>query len=132
MQLKTTKQPSTSMIKVLLTTAFFCTSSVLLSQKNSDRTKEKITLDTEQNRKAIGVNNDDLSTKLNGTYQVILSEASHQFAFNDDFFVWLDRSRKEDEDQYIKVDTFVTIYIPSKKTLTKDDFVPLETTVVKL
>ena len=119
------------MIKILLFTTFFCTSSVLLSQKNIDRTKEKITLDTEQNRKAIGETNVDLSTKLNGTYQVVLSDASHQFALSNDFFVWLDRSRKEDEDQYIEVDNFVTIYLPSKKTITADKFVPLVTTIVK-
>ena len=119
------------MIKELLIITFLFPSGIVLAQKNSAQSNKKETLDNEQNRKAIGTQTLDLSAKLNGTFQIILSDSSHQFALNNDFLNWLDRSRKEDEDQYIEVDAFITIYLPSKKTITTNNFVPLVSTIVK-
>lgn len=119
------------MIKTLfiVTTLFTC--EYISAQKIQIDQQKAITLDNEQNRKAIGQHESTTHKAATGTYQFILTDQNHQFAVNDTFLVWIEDSRKETEDQFISIDENVTLFLPAKETIQKEDFKLLQDVTVK-
>ena len=119
------------MIKILL----ICFSLVLIeqvtAQKIQDNQRKLITEDTEQNRTAIGLKTQQVETAAKGTFQVILTDENHQFALNESTLVWIEKSRKENEDQFVVIDENITLFIPSKKTIEKEGFKLLQEVAVQ-
>ena len=118
------------MIKSLLIITTLFISELLMAQKITSEPSKFITIDTEQNRMAIGHSANASQKATAGTYQLILSEQDHKFAVNDAFLIWIEENRKQTEDQYITINEYIKVFVPAVKTIQAEDFKPLQSVTV--
>jgi|APGre2960657404_1045060.scaffolds.fasta_scaffold197507_2 hypothetical protein len=62
-----------------------------------------------------------------GTFQFVILQPKVEPAFETDILFFIERERKENEDVTISISEFVDLYIPSRSTVSSNNFVPLET-----
>jgi hypothetical protein len=118
------------MIKLFFITTAFLTCESVSAQKIPVDQQKSITVDNEQNRKAIGQSIISNQKATAGTYQLILSEQDHKFAVNDAFLIWIEENRKQTEDQYISINEYIKVFVPAVRTIQAEDFKPLQSVTV--
>lgn len=67
----------------------------------------------------------DLLKELEGSFQFQISKDDHKVMLYPDLANFIESSRKEEEDVFITLDEYVTLYIPSIKKIGSTDFVSL-------
>jgi hypothetical protein len=60
-----------------------------------------------------------------GTYQIILHTDKMEYAFTDEFLMYIEEKRDETKDVTINLNMFVDVFIPSKESIDSKDFIPL-------
>lgn len=118
------------MIKLFFITTAFLICEYVSAQKFPVDQQKSITVDNEQNRKAIGQSIISIQKATAGSYQLILSDPNHQFAVNDAFLIWIEENRKQTEDQYIAINEYIKVFVPAVKTIQSEDFKPLQSVTV--
>lgn len=59
-----------------------------------------------------------------GTFQILLNNSDMQFAISDETLIWIEEIRLMEADQTLKIDENVSIFIPSKNSISSIDFKP--------
>jgi len=60
-----------------------------------------------------------------GTYQIIIHTNKVEYAFTDEFLIYIEDKRDEEEDIMINLTMYVDLFIPSRKTINSKDFMQL-------
>jgi hypothetical protein len=106
--------------------AFFCImmhafvySQRIPSQENQPILENKASNETA----AFGYSNKNLASF--GTFQIVLNNSEMQFAVSEETLVWIEESRLLEEDQTVTIDENVSVFIPSKRSISSQEFKPL-------
>lgn len=60
-----------------------------------------------------------------GTFQFVVLKPKVDPAFTSEILYFIERERDDKHDRVIQISEFVELYIPSRKTISSKDFVPL-------
>ncbi len=76
---------------------------------------------------AVSGSNAAFQNSETGTFQLIIKQPDLQFAITEDFLTWVKENRLEDQDQTLKIEEMVYVFIPSRKKIEAEDFSPIIT-----
>jgi hypothetical protein len=68
----------------------------------------------------------DMVKAQKGTYQIIIYDSKFTPAFTSDILYFVEQNRKPNEDVSLFIAENVVLFIPSRSTISKPDFQPLE------
>jgi len=60
-----------------------------------------------------------------GTFQIVLNIPDMQYAVTEETRNWIEQNRLESEDQTLKIDENISVFIPSKNSISSIDFKPI-------
>jgi len=60
-----------------------------------------------------------------GTFQIVLNIPDMQYAVTEETRIWIEQNRLESEDQTLKIDENISVFIPSKNSISSIDFKPI-------
>jgi hypothetical protein len=60
-----------------------------------------------------------------GTYQIRLSSYKFEYAYTEETLIYFEANRKENEDVTIQLNSFTSVFLPSKSKITSTTFKPL-------
>lgn len=61
-----------------------------------------------------------------GTYQIMILSKKKQPVFTSEILYFIESKRKDDVDCLIHLSEYADVFIPSRKTINKEGFIPLE------